>query len=99
MVKNIVESVRNRLLNLSRETGENFQALLTRYVHERFLFRLSKSGYSHQFILKGGTLLCVWFENPYRGTEDIDFEWFGEPYKDIVKGVIKEIMSLNVKMD
>ena len=93
MVKNVVESVRNRLLNLSRKSGEDFQQLLKRYIYERFLFRLSTSKFSHQFILKGGTLLSVWFENPYRSTEDIDFEWFGEPYNDHIKSVLQEIMA------
>ncbi len=38
---NIAASVRARLLNLSRERNQPFQLLLTRYVLERLLYRLS----------------------------------------------------------
>jgi hypothetical protein len=41
--KNVAGSVRQRLLNLSRKTGEDFQFLLTRYAVERLLYRLSVS--------------------------------------------------------
>jgi hypothetical protein len=40
--KNVAHSVRQRLLNISRRTGEDFQLLLTRYAVERFLYRLSR---------------------------------------------------------
>ena len=40
---NTAASVRQRLLNLSRETGEPFQNLLTRYGIERLIYRLSQS--------------------------------------------------------
>jgi hypothetical protein len=33
-------SVRARLLNASRQSGEDFQSVLTRYAIERFLYRL-----------------------------------------------------------
>jgi len=35
--KNVPASVKARLLNVSRETGEDFQQLLTRYAVERLL--------------------------------------------------------------
>ena len=34
--RNVGASVRAKLLNRSRETGENFQSLLQRYTAERF---------------------------------------------------------------
>ena len=37
---NVAESVHRRLLNRSRQTGEDFQFLLQRYAAERFLYRL-----------------------------------------------------------
>jgi predicted nucleotidyltransferase component of viral defense system len=52
-VKNIPASVRQRLLNLSREKGEDFNLLLTRFALERLLYRLGESSFSDQFILKG----------------------------------------------
>lgn len=41
--KDYAASVLARLLNHSRQNKEDFQSLLTRYVAERFLFRLGKS--------------------------------------------------------
>ena len=96
MVKNIIASVRGQLKNYSIETGQEFQKVLTYFVYDRFLHRLSQSRYSGYFILKGGMLLRVWFDHPYRYTQDIDFEWFGEPYKHNVENVLKEIMSLEM---
>ena len=40
--KTCAASVRDRLLNRSRETGEDFQFLLQRYASERFLYRLGE---------------------------------------------------------
>jgi hypothetical protein len=41
--KNTAASVRDRLLALARERGEDFQLLLTQYGLERLLYRLSQS--------------------------------------------------------
>ena len=41
--KNVAASVRDRLLNRSREERTDFQLLLTRYALERLLYRLSRS--------------------------------------------------------
>ena len=57
---NIVASVRQRLANIARTNGEDFNLLLTRYAIERFLYRLCKSDYKNQFILKGAMLFRVW---------------------------------------
>lgn len=53
-------SIRARLLNASRQSGEDFQSLLTRYAVERFLFRLGESGQRENFILKGAMLFATW---------------------------------------
>jgi hypothetical protein len=44
-LKNVVASVRSRLLNVARQSGKPFEAVLVLYGLERFLFRLSKSVY------------------------------------------------------
>lgn len=54
---NIAASIRSRLLNLSKERREDYNYLLILYLGERLLYRLSKSRYQQQFILKGATLL------------------------------------------
>jgi hypothetical protein len=40
---NIAASIRQRLLNLARERGEDFQQLLVSYALERVLYRLAQS--------------------------------------------------------
>ena len=51
--KNVAESVRARLLNLSKERGDEFHLTLADYVIERFLFRLGQSPLRDRFVLKG----------------------------------------------
>lgn len=70
--KNYAQSVRSRLLQKSKQQGEAFNLLLTRYAVERLLYRLAKSPYSNQFILKGATLFTVWHSSPHRATKDLD---------------------------
>ncbi len=71
-VKDIEASIRARLLNLSRETGENYNAVLLRFGQERFLARLGNSPYGKHFVLKGGLLLLTRHVTPFRPTVDID---------------------------
>ncbi len=51
--RNLVASVRQRLINLSQERGEDPNLIFIRYALERFLYRLSRSRQSSKFILKG----------------------------------------------
>ncbi|NOY23502.1 MAG: nucleotidyl transferase AbiEii/AbiGii toxin family protein [Acidobacteria bacterium] len=46
---------------------------------ERFLYRLSVSSYSGQFILKGASLFLVWMRQNYRVTRDADLLGVGSP--------------------
>lgn len=52
-------SVRARLLNLLRASGQPFDLVLTRYVLERLLYRLGRSGHRDRFVLKGAMLAMV----------------------------------------
>jgi len=58
--KNMSASVRARLLNLAKATGEDFQAIVLRYAVERFLTRLAMSPHRNQFVLKGAMLYVAW---------------------------------------
>ena len=42
-LKNVAASVRDRLLNVMTEKGQDYNVLLTRYAIERLLFRLAAS--------------------------------------------------------
>jgi len=72
MVKNIAASVRQKLLNYSRDNNRPFAEILQYYAMERFLFRLSQSAHKDMFILKGALMLQVWQAPVSRPTMDID---------------------------
>ena len=67
MSKNIVASVRDRLLDKSKQSGEEHQLFLARYAGERFLYRLGASSVRDRCILKGAALLDILMDESYRG--------------------------------
>lgn len=69
----LAESIRFKLLRISKERGETFDRILTLYGIERFLYRLSKSKWKDKFILKGAMLFMIWQKIPHRPTKDVDF--------------------------
>lgn len=70
---NNARSVKARLLNMAEGDNKKYQQFVVRFLHERLLFRLSKSDYRERFILKGGALLYAFEEFMPRPTLDIDF--------------------------
>jgi len=60
-------------LNISKDQGVYYQTILTRYFHERLLYRLSKTSYRQNFYLKGGVLMYAHERIAARPTLDIDF--------------------------
>jgi predicted nucleotidyltransferase component of viral defense system len=91
---NIGASVRARLLNLARERNQPFQLLLTRYVLERLLFRLSQSAHRDRFVLKGAMLMAAWFDDPHRPTQDLDLLGFGTPDPVAMLAVFREVCAV-----
>jgi hypothetical protein len=77
-LKDVAASVRQRQLNLARERNEQFQLVLNRYAIERLLFRLSRSDYRSEFVVKGATLFALWSGHPHRPTRDLDLLGLGE---------------------
>jgi predicted nucleotidyltransferase component of viral defense system len=77
-VVNLPASVRQRLLNLSRQRQEDFNLVLSLYAIERFLYRLSQSPYAGQFVLKGAVLFSIWTGKLHRPTRDLDLLGFGD---------------------
>ena len=96
-IRNVGASVRARLQNLSRETGQSFELILTRYALERLLYRLSTSVYADRFVLKGAMLLTSWFTDPHRATRDLDLLGFGDPSPDAMVAAFKEILATDVE--
>lgn len=97
--KNIAASVRDRLLALARERGEDFQLLLTQYGLERFLYRLSQSGYRDRFILKGAMLFMLWGDQPHRPTRDVDFLDFDDGSEAGLQTIFCELCDIPVEDD
>jgi len=96
-VVNIVASVMDRLRVLARARGQPFDLLLTRYVLERLLFRLSQTPYRDRFVLKGAVLMTTWFETPFRPTRDLDLLGFGESAPDALLGIFRQICAIDAQ--
>jgi hypothetical protein len=97
--RDLAASVRHRLTDLARAQGEDFQLVLTRYVIERLLYRLSRSGHGRQFILKGALLFRLWADQPHRPTRDLDLLGKGESSLEALTGVFRDVCSLAVEDD
>lgn len=92
-IKNLGASIRARLLSLSQSNGQPFDLLLTRFVLERLLYRLSQSSHRDKFVLKGAMLVTTWIDNPQRGTRDLDFLGFGATTGEAMLKVFRDILS------
>jgi predicted nucleotidyltransferase component of viral defense system len=92
-------SVRARLLNEAKRRGEDFQLVLTRYLNERLLYRLSRSSHAERFILKGAALFTLWTGKPHRPTRDVDLLGFGPPDLDDLRRTFQEIVAAEVPED
>ena len=91
---NMGASVRARLLKLSKDRNQPFQLLLTRYVLERLLYRLSTTAHRDRFVLKGAMLMTTWFDDPFRPTQDLDLLSFGDPDPEAMLAVFQEICAI-----
>lgn len=97
---NIAASVKARLQNKARETGQRYNDLLQRYAMERFLYRLSKSEHSEKFVLKGALLFLVWKPDyDRRSTMDIDLLGFTGNSLDNLATIAKEICETDTEDD
>jgi len=100
-IKNLAASVHQRLLDKARHTGRPFNELLQYFTMERFLYRLSRSKYAGNFVLKGALMLNVWERTSLpRPTLDIDVlaQRIGNNVDSIVQAV-REICDQVVDPD
>lgn len=91
---NIAASLRARLLNIARETKQPFEVLLTRFVLERLLFRLSRSKHADRFVLKGAMLLATWLPHTPRGTRDLDLLGFGDASEQQTLVIFRDVLAM-----
>lgn len=66
------KQVKDWVHNLSQKTGVPASTLMQNYLMERFLERVSVSGYRNNLILKGGYLIAAMIGSDKRSTMDID---------------------------
>jgi hypothetical protein len=97
--RNVAASVRQRLLNIAHGAGDDFGLVLTRYALERLLYRLSRSKYRDQFILKGAMLFQVWAQQPHRPTRDLDLLGRGDSSLEHCQAVFRELCHIPVEDD
>lgn len=93
-MKDIGASIRARLKNLAKEEGSDFNVLLIRYGLERLLYRIGKSDYASQFLLKGALLFNLWYDMPHRPTRDMDLLGFGNGELNSLKKIFKDVCSI-----
>jgi len=96
---NLSASIRQRLLNLSRERNEVFNLVLMRYALERLLYRLAQSGHANDFVLKGAMLFTVWTEKLHRPTKDLDLLGHGNDSGERLKALFQKICQVKVEPD
>ena len=94
-ITNMRASVLARLKNLSKVRRQDYQHILLRYATERFLYRLSVSGYADNFVLKGGNLFVIWQNgNNSRPTMDSDLLCFGDTSHEHLRKVFVSIAGM-----
>jgi predicted nucleotidyltransferase component of viral defense system len=86
-------SVRDRLLALARRPGQTvtYNALLRRYLQERFLWRVAQSAHRDHFVLKGGLRLVGAGFTWARATKDIDLLGRGDPDVGRLEAIFREV--------
>ena len=97
--ENLAASVAARLLDRARQTGDEYQALLTSFCFERFLYRLDCSELRERFVLKGAMLLRLWTDQPYRATRDLDLLRKGDGSFAAIHSDLRAICAVAVPAD
>jgi len=96
---NVAASIRQKLMNFAHRTGDDPNAIWTRYAIERLLYRLSVSEFSKEFVLKGAVLFMVWSSQPHRSTMDLDLLAYGEDSNERITDVFRLICQMNIEND
>jgi len=97
--RNVAASVHQRLLNLARRRGTDFNLMLQRYAGERLLYRLGLSTEVDRFTLKGAALLLVWAGQELRPTRDLDFLGSGPADHASIRRAIEAVCGVSCPED
>jgi predicted nucleotidyltransferase component of viral defense system len=97
-ITNVPASVRERLLNVAKREGRDYNALLRQYFQERFLYRLSVSAFKQNLILKGAFLFLTFDMPRTRPTKDIDFLGINMSNDaENIKRIVREILNIEAE--
>jgi predicted nucleotidyltransferase component of viral defense system len=98
MSSSLEQSVKDRLKNIARETGKDFNFVSIQYLQERFLARLEKSPCRENLILKGALLLLAYDIPAVRPSKDIDFKGDETSNEiDEIASVIRDIAKIDLE--
>lgn len=98
-ITNIPASIRARLLNEAKASGDSFDQVLQYFAIERFLYRLSRTEWNERFIVKGATMLRAWDASLSRPTRDIDVLGRIDNSPEAVVRVVHECLSIEYPED
>lgn len=98
-LKDPAASIRARLYNHAREHGDDFQRVLTRYAIERLLFRLSRTGATERYVLKGAMLFVTWPDHAFRPTGDLDLLGDGDSDPTAITELFTRICRIETPED
>lgn len=87
------------MTELARKQGEDFQLVLTRFVIERLLYRLTQSDHARLFVLEGAMLFRLWADLPHRPTRDLDLLGKGESSLESLTQVFRDICGITTEDD
>jgi hypothetical protein len=99
MSPEVAASVRARLLNQARQSGEEFERTLVRFAAERLLYRLGACAARDRCLLKGASLLAVWLPDPYRATRDVDVLASGAADDAAIRALVAQICDVSCPED
>lgn len=100
------ENLKIKIKTKAHENNLEPQDIMQMYFFERLLYRISKSKYKNNFILKGGLLLSAIFGDERRTTQDMDTMIKGLPLdtkelENIINGIInidcEDYISFKIK--
>jgi len=97
-MRNIVASIRGRLLNIARQEDIPLQRILTLYKQEGLLHRIVTTEYGNSIVLKGGLLFYQFQGMVARPTKDIDLLGSGDSRTDtLLQDVLKAASMVTIE--
>jgi hypothetical protein len=95
----LARSLQAKLSQHAKRIGADPNLVLTRYAVERYLYRLSRSAHTENFVLKGALLMFAWMGDTFRPTRDADMLGFGDVSPESLAKIFAEICAVPVQPD